>query len=97
MDKLEQHLTMSPQQNKGEKQLFNISNTHQNISKWIFKKYSHICTRLVRSKNHVVKSTFKKEFHPTQHKGRRIPLQLTEKVGNELRKLIDHKQIKKLT
>ena len=36
-------------------------------------------------------------LHPTQHKGRRTPLHLTEKVENELRKLIDRKQIRKLT
>ena len=42
------------------------------------------------------KSTFKKDFHSTQHKGRRIPLPLTEKVEKELKKLIDKKQIKKL-
>ena len=45
----------------------------------------------------MAKSTFKKEFHPTQHKGRRIPLHLTEKVERELKKLIDEKQIQKLT
>ena len=45
----------------------------------------------------MAKSTFKKEFKPTQHTGRRIPLHLTEKVERELKKLIDEKQIKKLT
>ena len=96
MDQLGLRLTMTTT-NKGEKNLFNISNTHQRITKWIFNKYPHLCTRLGRSKNHVAKSTFKKEFHPTQHKGRRIPLHLTEKVERELKKLIDEKQIQKLT
>ena len=50
--------------------------TEQNIIKWIFKKYPHLCTRLGRSKNHVAKSTFKENFTPTQHKGRRVPLHL---------------------
>ena len=45
----------------------------------------------------MAKSTFKKEFQPTQHKRRRVPLHLTEKVERELKKLIDEKQIKKLT
>ena len=96
MDQLGLRLTMTTT-NKGENNLFNISNTHQRITKWIFNKYPHLCTRLGRSKNHVAKSTFKKEFHPTQHKGRRIPLHLTEKVERELKKLIDEKQIQKLT
>ena len=37
----------------------------QNIIKWIFKKYPHLCTRLGRSKNHMAKSTFKENFTPT--------------------------------
>ena len=84
MDQLGLRLTMT-KTNRGEKNLLNNSNTHQRISKWIFNKYPHLCTRLGRSKNHVAKSTFKKEFQPTQHKGRRIPLHLTEKVERELK------------
>ena len=97
MDKLGLRLSMAPQQKQGEKQLLNISNTHQRLSKWIFQKYPHLCTRLGRSRNHVAKSTFKRGFNPTQHNGRRIPLHLTEKLENELKKLIEEKQIKKLT
>ena len=97
MDKLGLRLTMTPPHSQGEKKLLNISNTHQRISKWIFQKYPHLCTRLGRSRNHVAKSTFKNDFIPTQHKGRRIPLHLTEKVENKLKNLIEEKQIKKLT
>ena len=57
MDKLGLRLTMTTT-NKGENNLLNISNIHQRISKWIFNKYPHLCTRLGRSKNHVAKSTF---------------------------------------
>ena len=97
MDKLGLRLTMTPPHSQGEKKLLNISNTHQRISKSIFHQYPHLCTRLGRSRNHVAKSTFKNDFIPTQHKGRRIPLHLTEKVENELKKLIEEKQNKKLT
>ena len=96
MDKLCLRLTFATT-NKGEIKLLSISNPLQRISKWIFNKYPHLCTRLGRSKNHVAKSTFKKDFQPTQHKGRRIPLHLTDKVERELKKLIDEKQIQKLT
>ena len=47
MDQLGLRLTMTTT-NKGEKNLFNISNTHQRISKWIFNKYPHLCPRLGR-------------------------------------------------
>ena len=35
----------------------------------------------------------KKEKPPTQHKGRRVPLHLVEKVEHKLQKLIEDKQI----
>ena len=76
---------------KSAKKLLNVSNTHQRISKRIFTKYPQLCTRLGRSKNHGTNPTFKNDFQPTQHKGQRIPLHLTEKVERELKKLIDEK------
>ena len=47
-------------------------------------------------KKHIAKSTFKQSFKPTQHKGRRVPLHLIDKVEKELKKLIEDKQIVKL-
>ena len=70
--------------------------TEKNIIKWIIQKYPHLCTRLGRSKNHIAQSIFKASCTPSQHKGRRIPLHLLEKVENELNKLIDDGQIIKL-
>ena len=73
--------------------LISDSSREQNIIKWIFKKYPHLCTRLGRSKNHTAKSTFKENFTPSQHKGRRVPLHLVERVEQELEKLVQDKQI----
>ena len=70
--------------------------TKKNTKKWVFQKYPHLCTRLGRSKNHIAKSIFKSTYTPSQHKGRRVPLHLLEKVENELKKLIDDKPIIKL-
>ena len=47
-------------------------------------------------KNHMAKSTFKEKFNPTQHKGRRVPLHLLERVEQDLEKLIEDKQITRL-
>ena len=44
----------------------------------------------------MAKSTFKENFTPTQHKGRRVPLHLLERVEQELEKLIEDKQITRL-
>ena len=76
--------------------LISDASTEQNIIKWIFKKYPHLCTRLGRSKNNMAKSTFKEKFTPTHHKGRRFPLHLLEQVEQELEKLIEDKQIMRL-
>ena len=76
--------------------LISYASTEQNIIKWIFKKYPHLCTRLGRSKNLTAKSTFKEKFTPTQHKGRPVPLHLLERVEQELEKLIEDKQIMRL-
>ena len=64
--------------------------------KWVLQKYPHLCKRLGCSKNHIAKPIFKTEYTPSQHKGRRVPLHLLEKVENELQKLIDDKQMIKL-
>ena len=47
-------------------------------------------------KNNIAKSPFHHTFHPTQHKARRVPLHLIDKVERELKKLIEDKQIIKL-
>ena len=76
--------------------LISDTSTEQNIIKWIFKNYPHLCTRLGRSKNHMAKSTFEENFTPTQHKGRRVPLHLLESVEQELENLMEDKQITRL-
>ena len=53
--------------------------------------------RTGRSKNHVAKSKFHKDFQPRHQKSRRIPINLQEKVNNELRKLLAKKHIIKLS
>ena len=74
------------------KQIHTILNiqTEKNIIKWIFQKYPPLCTRL---KNHIAKSLFRQNYTPSQHKGRRVPLHLLDKVELELKKLIDDGQI----
>ena len=90
-------LTLTKKQSEGKK-VFNINENiiKQNNTKLIFKKYPHLCTRLGRSKNHIAKSIMKKEKKPTQHKGRRVPLHLIEKLEHELQKIIEDNQIIRL-
>ena len=90
LQKLGIHLTQTKQ---GEKTINFIEPNQQKIKHNIFKNFPHLCTRLGKSKNHIAKSTFKQYFKPTQHKGRRVPIHLIDKVEKELRKLIEDKQI----
>ena len=51
---------------------------------------------LEKAKNHVMKTQFTPDVTPIQQKGRRIPIQLQERVEKELNKLIDQQHILKL-
>ena len=90
-------ITLNATKNTGKNvNLISQLQSEKNIIKWLFQNYPHLCTRLGRSKNHIAKLIFKTEFIPSQHKGRRVPLHLLEKVENELQQLIDNKEIIKL-
>ena len=62
----------------------------------IIKKFPNLCTRQGSSKNHIAKSTIKQNKQPFQHKQRRIPLDLHEKVDKKIRHFYESKQIIKL-
>ena len=59
----------------------------------IIKRFPHQCSRSGKSKNHIAKSTLKQDISPYQHKGRRVPLHLTDNVDKEIRHLLDTNQI----
>ena len=68
----------------------------QKITNWVKTSYPGLCTRIGRSRNHMVHTTFLKEFKALQQKGRRIPIHIQEKVEQEIRSLIDQGHIVKL-
>ena len=63
----------------------------------IAKTFPCLVSRIGRSKSHVAKSNFHKDFQPRHKKGRRIPINLQDKVNAELRKLPAEKHIIKLS
>ena len=81
-------------QNKGTN--INNINMDKGLEIKIIKKFPHLCSRLGKSKNHIAKSTLKQDIFPYQHKGRRVPLHLTEKVDKEIQHLLKTHQIIKL-
>ena len=63
----------------------------------IAKTFPGLVSRIGRSKSHVAKSKLQKNFQPRHQKGRRIPINLRDKVNAELRKLLAEKHIIKLS
>ena len=66
------------------------------IKQWVKETFPQLCIRVVKSKNHTMRTHFNQDFIPIQQKGRRIPVHLQERVEWELNKLIDQKHIVKL-
>ena len=56
--------------------------------------YPQLCIHVGKSKNHVMRTQFKKKFIPVQQKGRRDPVHLQEREQKELNKLMDQKHLK---
>ena len=49
----------------------------------IMNRFPHLCSRLGKFENHIAKSTLKQDIAPYLHKGRRVPLHLTDKVDKK--------------
>ena len=92
-DKFGLAVTQSTSQ-KGN-QVNNISS--REFKEQIAKTFPELISRIGRCKNHVAKSKCHKNFQPIHQKGRRIPINLQEKVSIELNKLLDEKHIIKFS
>ena len=62
----------------------------------IAKQFPQLITRISRSKIHIVKSKFHRNFQPKHQKGRRVPINLQERVNYEIKKLLEEGHIEKL-
>ena len=71
--------------------------THQcPLKTRIAKQFPQLISRIGRSKIHIVKSKFHKNFQPKRQKGRRVPINLQERVIGEFKKLLEEGHIGKL-
>ena len=68
---------------------------HEN-KQWVKDNFQQLCVRIGKSKHHVMKTQFNRDFESVQQKCRRIPIHLQERIEVELNKLIDQKHIIKL-
>ena len=62
----------------------------------IAKQFSQLISRFGWSKIHIVKSKFHKNFQPKHQMGRRLPINLHERVNSEITKLLEEELIEKL-
>ena len=70
--------------------------SNHEIKQWVKDNFQQLCVRIEKSKHHVMKTQFNRDFEPIQQKGRRIPIHLQERIEVEVNKLIDQKHIIKL-
>ena len=54
----------------------------------IAKQFHQLITRIGRSKIHIVKSKFHRNFQPNNQKGRRVPINLQERVNIEIKNFL---------
>ena len=66
------------------------------IKKQIAIDFPDLISRIGKSKVHRVRSKFHKNYTPSHQKGRRVPINLLDKVSDELKKLTEQGHIEKL-
>ena len=59
-------------------------------------QFTQLISRIGRSKTHIVKSKFHKNFPSTHQNGRRVPVNLHDRVNSEIKKLLEEGHIEKL-
>ena len=81
---------------KNEGSMVNTITSQCPLKTRIAKQFPQLITRIGRSKIHIVKSKFHRNFQPKHQKGRRVPINLQERVNNEIQKLLEEGRIEKL-
>ena len=78
-----------------------VSQSNPNLKSGSWKTHFHqkfhrVFSRIGKAKNHKVFSTFNSPLVPIQEKGRRVPVHIQDKVGQEIQKLIHEGHVVKL-
>ena len=58
--------------------------------------FPQLISRIGRSKIHIVKSKFHKNFYPKHQRCRKVPINLQDRVYSEIKKLLEEGHIEKL-
>ena len=89
-------LGLSIQQSNNQMIINQVEQEYCPIKKQIAIDFPDIISRIGKSKVHIVRSKFHKNYTPSHQKGRRVPINLLDKVSGELKKLTEQGHIEKL-
>ena len=88
-------LGLSIQQPNNQKTVNQVDQEHCPIKKQIAIDFPDLISRIGKSKVHTVRSNFHKKYTPSHQKGHRVPINLLDKVSDELKKLSEQGHIEK--
>ena len=89
-------LGLSIQQSNNQMIINQVEQEYCPIKKQIAIDFPDLISRIGKSKVHIVCSKFHKNYTPSHQKGRRVPINLLDKVSDELKKLTEQGHIEKL-
>ena len=89
-------LGLSIQQSNNQMIINQVEQQYCPIKKQIAIDFPDLISRIGKSKVHTVRSKFHKNYTPSHQKGRRVPINLLDKVSDELKKLKEQGHIEKL-
>ena len=89
-------LGLSIQQSNNQMIINQVEQEYCSIKKQIAIDFPDLISRIGKSKVHTVRSKFHRNYTPSQQKGRRVPINLLDKVSDELKKLAEQGHIEKL-
>ena len=92
-DALRISVTQTP--NSNESSMVNAITPQFPFKTRIAKQFPQLISRIGGSKIHIVKSKFHKNFQPKHQKGRRVPINLQERVNSEITKLLEKRTQRK--
>ena len=89
-------LGLSIQQSNNQKTVNQVDHEYCPIKKQIATDFPNLISRIGKSKMHRVRSKFHRNYTPSHQKSSRVPINLLDKVSDELKKLSEQGHIEKL-
>ena len=89
-------LGLSIQQSNNQTTINQVEQEYCPIKKQIAIDFPYLISRIGKSKVHMVRSKFHRNYTPSHQKGCRVPINLLDKVSDKLKKLSEQGHIEKL-